>query len=277
VLLHRTAALRSTHLFASANWPGYTMLNATMQSTRSGGPLAAAWAVTRRIGLDGYAELARRAREATLAIARAADGIPGLRVLVTPDSTLLALATDDSCDAFTVADEMLERGWYVQPQLSFGNLPPTPAPHPLGSDGARGRRAGRRSLGCRRGGSRGGPGSRRPRVWLPCSAASTRRPWTTLASPGILGAGGASRALTGRWRCRRGWPASTRCSTPARQRLREALLLGVLDRLSRPTPGLSWLSSRWSSDTSASSCRGCGTRRAPWRPTRTSWPRWRSC
>ena len=125
VLLHRTAALRSTHLFASANWPGYTMLNATMQSTRSGGPLAAAWAVTRRIGLDGYAELARRAREATLAIARAADGIPGLRVLVTPDSTLLALATDDSCDAFTVADEMLERGWYVQPQLSFGNLPPT--------------------------------------------------------------------------------------------------------------------------------------------------------
>ena len=125
VLVHRTAALRRGHLFASANWPGYTMLNSTMQSTRSGGPLAAAWAVTSRIGLEGYARLARQARDATLAVAAGVDGIPGLRVLTPPDATLVALATDGSCDVFTVADEMLGRGWYVQPQLSFGDLPPT--------------------------------------------------------------------------------------------------------------------------------------------------------
>ena len=45
------------------------MLNSTMQSTKSGGPLAAAWAVTRNIGTDGYARLAGEAREATLAVA----------------------------------------------------------------------------------------------------------------------------------------------------------------------------------------------------------------
>jgi hypothetical protein len=101
------------------------MLNSTMQSTRSGGPLAAAWAVTHRIGLDGYAALARQAREATVAVASGADGIPGIRVLTPPDATLVALVTDGSCDVFTIADEMLERGWYVQPQLSFGGLPPT--------------------------------------------------------------------------------------------------------------------------------------------------------
>jgi glutamate/tyrosine decarboxylase-like PLP-dependent enzyme len=125
VLLHRTPALRRGHFFASANWPGYTMLNSTMQSTRSGGPLAAAWAVTQRIGLEGYAALARQAREATLEVATAADGIPGLSVLTPPDSTLVALVADSSCDVFTVADEMLERGWFVQPQLSFGGVPPT--------------------------------------------------------------------------------------------------------------------------------------------------------
>ena len=125
VLVHRTAALRRGHLFASANWPGYTMLNSTMQSTRSGGPLAAAWAVTSRIGLEGYARLAGQARDATLAVAAGVEGIPGLRVLTPPDATLVALATDGSCDVFTVADEMLVRGWYVQPQLSFGDLPPT--------------------------------------------------------------------------------------------------------------------------------------------------------
>src|SRR5687767_10734557 len=126
VLVHRSAALRSTQLFASADWPGYTMLNSTMQSTRSGGPLAAAWAVTHRIGLEGYARLAVAAREATLVVAAAADGVPGLRVVAPPDSTLVALATDASCDVFTIADEMLARGWFVQPQMSFRDVPPTP-------------------------------------------------------------------------------------------------------------------------------------------------------
>ena len=125
VLLHRDSSLRRGHFFAAANWPGYTMLNSTMQSTKSGGPLAAAWAVTRAIGIEGYAALARTARDATLAIAEGADGIPSLRVVVEPDSTLLAVATDESCDVFTIADEMLARGWYVQPQMSFRGMPPT--------------------------------------------------------------------------------------------------------------------------------------------------------
>ena len=54
VLLHRTPELRRPQFFARADWPGYTMLNSTTQSTRSGGPLAAAWAVVRTIGLEGY-------------------------------------------------------------------------------------------------------------------------------------------------------------------------------------------------------------------------------
>src|SRR5690606_37028357 len=62
LLLHRTPDLRRTQYFASAEWPGYTMLNSTMQSTKSGGPLAAAWAVTTAIGDSGYAALARQAR-----------------------------------------------------------------------------------------------------------------------------------------------------------------------------------------------------------------------
>src|SRR5688500_10473363 len=101
------------------------MLNSTMQSTRSGGPLAAAWAVTHRIGLEGYARLAVAAREATLAVATAAGGIPGLRVVAPPESTLVALAADGSCDVFTIADEMLARGWFTQPQMSFRDVPPT--------------------------------------------------------------------------------------------------------------------------------------------------------
>jgi glutamate/tyrosine decarboxylase-like PLP-dependent enzyme len=123
ILLHRTPALRRPQFFASAAWPGYTMLNATLQSTKSGGPLAAAWAVVQEVGDDGYAALAGRVFEAVDRIVAGVDG--PLRVVVPPDSTLVALATDDSCDPFTVCDEMAARGWYVQPQMSFGGAPAT--------------------------------------------------------------------------------------------------------------------------------------------------------
>ncbi|MDN5797536.1 MAG: aminotransferase class V-fold PLP-dependent enzyme [Intrasporangium sp.] len=125
LLLHRSADLRRSHFFASASWPGYTMLNTTMQSTKSGGPLAAARAVVNHIGRDGYRALARRAREATLAIATEVNGIPALSLAAQPDSTLVSVTTDETCDVFTISDELLARGWYTQPQLAFGDLPAT--------------------------------------------------------------------------------------------------------------------------------------------------------
>lgn len=123
VLLHRTSALRRPQYFASADWPGYTMLNTTLQSTKSGGPLAGAWVVVQALGDAGYLELARQAFAATDAIVAGVAGINGLDVLVAPDSTLVTVVTDDTCDPFTVADEMRTRGWYVQPQLSYAGSP----------------------------------------------------------------------------------------------------------------------------------------------------------
>lgn len=123
VLLHRSADLRRHQFFASAAWPGYTMLNSTMQSTKSGGPLAAAWAVTRLIGDAGYAELARQVRDGVAELVAGIDGVEHLRVLFSPDSSLVALAADDTIDVFTIADELLSRGWYAQPQLRFGPFP----------------------------------------------------------------------------------------------------------------------------------------------------------
>ena len=125
VLLHRTPELRTPQYFASAAWPGYTMLNSTMQSTKSGGPLAGAWAVVQSLGDTGYELLSRDVFEAVDRIVAGVADIPELRVLVAPDSTLVALATDGSCDAFTVCDEMSARHWYVQPQMSYGGTPPS--------------------------------------------------------------------------------------------------------------------------------------------------------
>jgi sphinganine-1-phosphate aldolase len=122
VLLYRDEELRRHQYFACADWPGYTIINSTLQSTKSGGPLAAAWSVLNFIGDAGYLELARKTRDATRRLISGIDAIEGLKVLGHPDSSLVPFVAED-VDLFEVADELRARGWYVQPQLAFGALP----------------------------------------------------------------------------------------------------------------------------------------------------------
>jgi len=124
VLLHRSSAHRRPQYFAHADWPGYTMLNSTIQSTKSGGPLAGAWAVVQTLGDTGYELLSRDVFEAVDRIVAGVADIPELSLVAAPDSTLVALVTDGSCDAFTICDEMSTRDWYVQPQMSYDGQPP---------------------------------------------------------------------------------------------------------------------------------------------------------
>jgi glutamate/tyrosine decarboxylase-like PLP-dependent enzyme len=121
-LLYRSAELRQHQIWACSSWPGYAVINPTVQSTKSAGPLAGAWAALHLLGDDGYLEIARQVRDATARIAAGVEAIPGLRVLGRPDMNLLAFASADA-SVFHVVDEMKELGWYVQPQLSFGSSP----------------------------------------------------------------------------------------------------------------------------------------------------------
>lgn len=123
LLLHRSAELRRPQFFAAADWPGYTMLNSTMQSTKSGGPLAGAWAVVQTLGDAGYQSLAADVFAAVDQMVAGIAEIPELDLLAVPDSSLVAFTTDETCDAFTICDEMAARDWYVQPQMSYGEHP----------------------------------------------------------------------------------------------------------------------------------------------------------
>ncbi|TMR03436.1 aspartate aminotransferase family protein [Actinomadura soli] len=125
VVLFADESLRRHAYFASAGWPGYTVINAGVQSSRSAGPLGAAWATLNAIGAQGYRDLAGNAmRTAERLIAGVAE-IPGLRVLGRPVVPLVAVTSDDpSLDVFVIADEARSRGWFFQPQLSYQGIPP---------------------------------------------------------------------------------------------------------------------------------------------------------
>ena len=122
VVLYRDRKLRKHQMFACSDWPGYIVVNSTVQSTKSGGPLAAAWAVMNFIGDDGYLELSRQLKEAGEKLIAGIESIDGLRILGKPEMSLLAVASDE-INLFRMADKMGEKGWYIQPQLSFGDAP----------------------------------------------------------------------------------------------------------------------------------------------------------
>ncbi len=124
LILYRDKQLRRHQLYACADWSGYTVVNPTVQSTKSGGPIAAAWAQLHALGDAGYLELARRTLEATRKIVAGVAALPGVRVLGTPEMSLVAFTAEGGGAAvFAIADAMKTRGWLVQPQLQGPGSP----------------------------------------------------------------------------------------------------------------------------------------------------------
>jgi sphinganine-1-phosphate aldolase len=125
VVLFADAELRRRSHYACARWPGYTLANTTVQSSRSGGPVAGAWAVMRHLGRSGYRDLARRALEATRRVRAGVEALPELRILGAPQANVLSLAAADDreVDVFVVSDELRARDWFLTPQLRYGPSP----------------------------------------------------------------------------------------------------------------------------------------------------------
>ena len=91
------------------------MINPTIQSTKSGGPIAAAWAVMKYLGQEGYREYAQRLREATDRFLSGIAAIDDLYVIGEPEMCLAAVASD-TVDIFELCDAMKDRGWHIGPQ-----------------------------------------------------------------------------------------------------------------------------------------------------------------
>lgn len=123
VVLFADPAMRRAAYFASGAWPGYTIINATVQSSKSAGPLAGAWATLNALGRDGYLDLAKNTLTATRRLIDGIGEIGGLRVLGEPESSLVAFTGDGEVDVFVLADEARKLGWFLQPQLSYAGIP----------------------------------------------------------------------------------------------------------------------------------------------------------
>jgi len=118
VIMHRNKKLRGYQTFVTDNWLGGVYGSSGVLGTKGGGSMAAAWAVMRYLGNDGYMRVTAAARKACLELAAAVGQIPELVLRAEPDVTLLAIgaADDDQLDVFAVADGLWRRGWFVDRQ-----------------------------------------------------------------------------------------------------------------------------------------------------------------
>lgn len=116
-ILYRDKEIRRYQLFACAETTGYTLINTTILSSKSGGPMAGAWAVLNYLGEEGFFHIVRTVHEATQRLIRGINEIPELHVLGEPAMCLFSF-TSDQINLFQLADAMARRGWYIQAQPS---------------------------------------------------------------------------------------------------------------------------------------------------------------
>lgn len=112
VLLHRPAELYRYQGFVYEGWPGGLYGTRAVQGARGGGPIAAAWAVMRYLGTDGYLRLAEVVWETTQKLRDGVAAVDGLEVVGDPDGSVFAFTSTDG-DVFAVGDAMDDRGWHL--------------------------------------------------------------------------------------------------------------------------------------------------------------------
>jgi sphinganine-1-phosphate aldolase len=122
VILYRDKSLRRYQIFACTDTTAYTLINPTVLSSKSGGPMAGAWAILNFLGDEGYMRMIQTVQDATQRLIGGINAIPGLRVLGRPDMCMFSFAAD-SINVYQLADEMHKRGWYLQGQFSTPQTP----------------------------------------------------------------------------------------------------------------------------------------------------------
>ena len=116
-LLYRDKELREYQYYAFDGWPGGIYIAPNFQGTRPAGPIAAAWAVMKFIGRDGYEDLVETKMDATERIVEHVAASEDLGIVSDPDMCLLALeSTSEDVKMWTVQRELSDRGWKISRQ-----------------------------------------------------------------------------------------------------------------------------------------------------------------
>ena len=118
ILLYRSMNTMKHQFFVYTEWKGGGIYaSPSFPGTRPGGPIAAAWATMKKLGENGYLELTKKIIETRDYFLKELAKMPELEVIAHPDSTLISFGSKDkNVSIYAVADQLQEKGWYVDRQ-----------------------------------------------------------------------------------------------------------------------------------------------------------------
>lgn len=117
LILYRSMDYLQYQFSIFENWPGGIYVSPTILGTRPGGPIAAAWATLKRIGMQGYLENAKKVMEITQRLIQGIREIEELEIFGKPHMSVFGYySKDPKVNIFAVADVLEEKGWHVDRQ-----------------------------------------------------------------------------------------------------------------------------------------------------------------
>ena len=116
VIVHRTKELRRYQTFVFDGWLGGMYASPNMQGSRPGLPMATAWAVMHKLGIDGYRRLTKLVIDTARRLVSAIRETHGCTIVGEPDAHMFAIA-GVGLDVFALGDALHSRGgWHLDRQ-----------------------------------------------------------------------------------------------------------------------------------------------------------------
>jgi glutamate/tyrosine decarboxylase-like PLP-dependent enzyme len=114
VVLFASESWRQHLVFEFDKWPRGKYSASTFGGSRPGGAIAAAWAVMRYLGIEGYVRIAKQIMAARDRMIDGIGAIAGLHIVGKPELAVLSYSSDE-LDMFAVAERLGDKGWFVTP------------------------------------------------------------------------------------------------------------------------------------------------------------------
>ncbi len=109
VVAYRDKSYRRYQFYTCSDWKGGMYVSPGIGGSRSGGLIAATWAVMLTLGKDGYLKRAKEIFEASYAMQEVVKSHPELKLMGTP--SFCFSFTSDEFDIYHVNDFMKDLGW----------------------------------------------------------------------------------------------------------------------------------------------------------------------
>jgi sphinganine-1-phosphate aldolase len=118
VILYRHSSIRRYQFYAATRWPGGLYISPTLQGTRGGGPIAAAWASLKAMGENGFLSTTKSLMETRDALCEEIRQIPELQLIGRPVMTIISFTarSPDTLSVYAIADHMEQKGWKMERQ-----------------------------------------------------------------------------------------------------------------------------------------------------------------